>query len=65
MWVCGAWQARLRSWCSSHRCVWGQALAGELKKVCGGTSVAVRNGRIEVKGHHRGVIKEYLQGMGF
>ena len=42
-----------------------QALAQELGKVCDGTSVSVKQGRIEVKGHYRAEVKEYLLGLGF
>lgn len=42
-----------------------EALAAELTKLCGGAPVAIRPGRLEVKGLHTAAVKEYLAGLGF
>ncbi|CAE7866894.1 img2 [Symbiodinium sp. KB8] len=37
----------------------------ELKKVCQGADVQLKAGRVEVKGHWAGPIRDYLYGLGF
>jgi BMFP domain-containing protein YqiC len=40
-------------------------LADEMSRVCDNMPVAVRPGRIEVKGNYRGRVTEWLQRLGF
>lgn len=49
-------------WCC---CLPTQVAGEELKKVCQGADVQLKAGRVEVKGHWAGPIRDYLYGLGF